>query len=378
MEWAVAWTLDEEGVVSSYCNTIPTPQGGTHEQGVRQALLKGLKAYGERVSNKKASGIMAEDLCAQAVIILSAFIKNPQFQGQTKEKLVSQEVTKAVESVLKDHFDHWLVARPQEANGLLEFVIGQMEERLNRKQSKETARVSATRRLRLPGKLIDCRQTTPEGTEIFLVEGDSAGGTAKQARDPVTQAVLPLRGKILNVASASLDKLAANQEVNDLGLALGCSTGKHFDIKKMRYERVIIMTDADIDGAHISSLLMTFFYMQMRPLIEQGRLYLSMPPLYRITVGKDVFYALDEAEKEKILAPLGGKKVEISRFKGLGEMPAKALKETTMDKSKRTLLRVTIAPGEDTGLVDRLMGKKAEERFLFIQENAAFVKNLDI
>ena len=378
MEWAVAWTLDGEGAFSSYCNTIPTPQGGTHEQGVRQALVKGLKAYGERVSNKKAAALMAEDVCIQALLILSAFIRNPQFQGQTKEKLVSQEVTRVVESVLKDHFDHWLVARPQEANKLLEFVIGQMEERLNRKQSKETARVTATRKLRLPGKLIDCRQTTPEGTEIFLVEGDSAGGTAKQARDPVTQAVLPLRGKILNVASASLDKLAANQEVNDLGLALGCSIGKHFDIRKMRYERVIIMTDADIDGAHISSLLMTFFYMQMRPLIEAGRLYLSLPPLYRITVGKEVFYALDEVEKERILKTVAGKKTEISRFKGLGEMPAKALKETTMDKSKRSLLKVTIAPGEDTGLIDRLMGKKAEERFLFIQENAAFVKNLDI
>ena len=378
IEWAITWPLDEEGFTSTYCNTIPTPQGGTHEQGMRQALLKGLRAYGELTGNKKAAQITAEDFLAAAVMIVSVFIKNPQFQGQTKEKLVNTEVARLIEPIIKDHFDHYLVARPDEAGALMDYATSKMEERLSRKLTKETARASATRKLRLPGKLIDCRQSDPVGTEIFLVEGDSAGGTAKQARDPVTQAVLPLRGKILNVASATVDKLLANQEVSDLGLALGCGLGKNFDINKLRYERIIIMTDADIDGAHIASLLMTFFYKEMRPIVEAGRLYLSQPPLYRITDGKNVTYALNDDQKEVVLKKLGGKKVEISRFKGLGEMPARALKETTMDKSRRSLLRVVIHPEDDTQIVDRLMGKKAEERFIFIQENAKFATNLDI
>ena len=389
-EWAIAWPLDEEGFVSSYCNTIPTPQGGTHDAGLRAALLRALKAHGERLGNKRAQQLTSDDVMAGSIVLLSVFIREPQFQGQTKEKLVSSEATRLVEASIKDHFDHYLSADLASARILLDHLIDRAEERLKRKQSKELDRKSATRRLRLPGKLADCTRNTPEGTEIFLVEGDSAGGSAKQARERDTQAILPLRGKILNVASASIDKLRGNQELSDLVLALGAGSGDRYDDTKLRYERVIIMTDADVDGAHIAALLMTFFYREMRALIDNGHLYLAQPPLYRLTQGGTTIYARDDAEREALLktkfASTSKGKVEISRFKGLGEMPPAQLRDTTMSPTKRALLRVQVRDAVDENgkatrtadLVEQLMGRKPELRFAFIQENAQFAHDLDV
>ena len=384
LEWAIAWSLEREGFYTSYCNTIMTPEGGTHETGFRQAIVRGFRAYGERVNNKKASQLTADDCFAGTSCIISVFLRNPQFQGQTKEKLVSQEASRLVEVSLKDHFDHWLTANPEAARSLLDYSIEQMEERLRRKQAKDIGRASATRKLRLPGKLADCSIGVAKGTEIFLVEGDSAGGSAKQARNRKTQAILPLRGKILNVASASVDKMKANQEIADMTLALGCGTGKECDPTKLRYERVIIMTDADVDGAHIASLLITFFFQQMYPIVKEGYLYLAKPPLYRLTQGGKSLYAHDDAHRERLLATefKGAKKVDISRFKGLGEMPASQLKETTMDPAKRILQRVFLTPecgGQSiASFVNDLMGRNPEKRFTYIQENAQFVRDLDV
>jgi topoisomerase-4 subunit B len=385
VEWAVAWPEDEEGFVHSYCNTIPTFQGGTHEQGLRAALTRGLKAYGELVQNKRAQQLTADDVMAGAAALLSLFIREPLFQGQTKERLASAEATRLVEQAVKDHFDHWLTGNPAASKALLDRLVEKAEDRLRKKDSKDLARKSATRKLRLPGKLADCARNTPDGTELFIVEGDSAGGTAKTARNRDTQAILPLRGKILNVASASLDKMRANQELQDLILAMGGGSGRDFSTDKMRYERVIIMTDADVDGAHIASLLITFFYREMRALLRDGRLFLAMPPLYRIVQGNSAVYARDDADKERILAENAGKrgKIEISRFKGLGEMAAAQLRDTTMDPAKRTLIRVALADDEDieadtANLVERLMGRNAEPRFRFIQENAKFVRGDDL
>lgn len=383
LEWAMAWPLEHDGFCTSYCNTILTPEGGTHENGFRQAIVKSLRAYGELTGNKKAASLTAEDCFGSASCVLSVFLRNPQFQGQTKEKLVSQEASRLIESSLKDHFDHWLTASPEVAQSLTDYVISQMEDRLRRKQAKEVSRNTATRKLRLPGKLADCSIEIAKDTEIFLVEGDSAGGSAKQARNRNTQAILPLRGKILNVASATGDKMRANQEISNMILALGCGTGKDCDPKKLRYERVIIMTDADVDGAHIASLLLTFFFQEMRPLVEQGYVYLAQPPLYRLTHGGKSIYAQDDADRERLLATefKGVKKVDTSRFKGLGEMPAIQLKETTMDPAKRILQRVFLPETSEkstTSFVNDLMGRSPEKRFIFIQENAQFVKDLDL
>ena len=390
VEWAVWWPNDEEGFVRSYCNTVPTIEGGTHESGFRSALVRGLKRYADLTGNRKGSVITADDVMDGAAGLVSIFIEQPQFQGQTKEKLVSVEATKLVETIVGDNFEHWLIGDKEAGNVLLEHVVAKAEDRLRRKQDKEQQRKTATRKLRLPGKLADCSNTASTGTEIFLVEGDSAGGSAKSARNRETQAILPLRGKILNVASASADKLRENQEVQDLIQALGCGTGTNYSDERLRYERVIIMTDADVDGAHIASLLMTFFYREMPKLIENGHLFIAQPPLFRMTRGSKTEYAHDEAHKDELLATVfaGNGKVEMTRFKGLGEMQAVHLRETTMDPTKRVLLKVDVPFGSSTEerrdemitrtLVEDLMGRKPEKRYAFIQENAKFARDLDV
>ncbi len=381
LEWALAWLEVGETGIASYCNTVPTAQGGTHEAGFRAALLKGLRNWGEQRSNKRASSITADDAIAGLAAKLSVFIREPQFQGQTKEKLVNGEATRLVEQAMRDRFDHFLAASPAQADALLAFAIERAEERLRRRELKDAPRKTATRRLRLPGKLADCSVEDASRTELFLVEGDSAGGSAKQARDRATQAVLPLRGKILNVASASVEKLRQNQELKDLIEALGCGVGDRFDRTKLRYGRVIVMTDADVDGAHIASLLMTFFYRELPELITHGHIYLAQPPLYRLTQGAKSVYAMDDADREEKMKLFRQSKVDVSRFKGLGEMPPASLKETTMDPARRTLLKVVLA-AEDRALtadrVESLMGRKPELRFQFIQENAKMVGELDV
>ncbi len=383
VEWAVAWVASRDGFLSSYCNTVPTPDGGTHEAGLRTAFTKGLKAFGDFSGNKRAGQITPDDVTGTAAVMLSVFISEPEFQGQTKDKLASAEASRIVEAAVRDEFDHWLTGNPTQANQLLDWVIERSEERLRRRREKEVSRKQATRKLRLPGKLADCSNTSAEGTELFIVEGDSAGGSAKQARNRVNQAILPLRGKILNVASASSQKLTQNQQLADLVLALGCGMDAHYREDDLRYERVVIMTDADVDGAHIASLLITFFYQQMPQMIENGHLHLAVPPLYKLSQGAKTFYARDDAHKDELMSSeFGGRgKVEISRFKGLGEMLPKQLKETTMSPANRTLLRVEIADDDrktTARSVDQLMGNKAEARFRFIQDRAAFADDLDI
>ena len=375
-EVALTWLEQGDGFLSTYANTIPTPQGGTHEAGLRAALVKGLRGYGEMKKEKRAASITAEDVLAGMAGMLSVFIREPQFQGQTKDRLTSPDAQRLVESALRDRFDHWLAGHPAMADNLLAFTLERAEERLRRRAEKDTPRKTATRKLRLPGKLADCSRESSAGTELFLVEGDSAGGSAKQARARETQAVLPLRGKILNVASASAEKLRQNQELKDLVEALGCGLGDRFDLARLRYGRVIIMTDADVDGAHIAALLMTFFYKELPELVRAGRLFLAQPPLYRLQAGGKSVYAMDDTDRERQLKRhfKSNQKVEVSRFKGLGEMPPMLLKETTMAPAKRVLLQVVLPPEERAAtaeLMEALMGRRPELRFRFIQDNAA-------
>lgn len=383
VEWAINWTPSRDGFIQSYCNTVPTPEGGTHEAGFWAAVLKGIRAYGELINNRKAKEITREDLITGGCALVSCFIREPEFVGQTKDRLATNEAQRLVENSVRDHFDNWLAADTKSAGAILDFLILRAEERMRRRQEKETQRKTATKKLRLPGKLVDCSATNRAGTELFLVEGDSAGGSAKMARDRKTQALLPLRGKILNVLGAASNKISTNQEINDLSQALGVELGSRFNLDDLRYDKVIIMTDADVDGAHIAALLMTFFFTQMRPMIDSGHLYLACPPLYRLTQGAVRVYCEDEVERNHWLEKgLGGKgKIDVSRFKGLGEMDAKDLKETTMDPKSRKLIRVNIdedEPGETGSLVEQLMGKKPELRFQYIQENAKFVEELDV
>jgi len=379
VEWAITWPIWTDGSYSWYCNTIPTPNGGTHETGLRNALVKGLRAFGELVQIKKASQLTADDIISGGEMMLSVFIRDPQFQSQTKDRLTSPEASKLVENAIRDHFDHFLTDNMDRGKALLGFVMERMDERLKRKAEREVKRKTATsgRKVRLPGKLTDCSIGDPEGTELFIVEGDSAGGSAKQARERKTQAILPIRGKILNVASANNAKIMANSEIADLILALGCGTRKDCDPDNLRYERVIIMTDADVDGAHIATLLMTFFFQEMPELVRQGHLYLARPPLYRLSAGGKSLYAQDDAARAKIESgPFKGKNVDVSRFKGLGEMNPSQLRETTMDPETRSLFKVTLPQEYEQragvkDLVDRLMGKNPEHRFNFIQQNAA-------
>jgi len=383
VEWAINWTPARDGFIQSYCNTVPTPEGGTHETGFWNAVLKGIRAYGELTKNRKTELITRDDLTTGGCALVSCFIREPQFVGQTKDRLATEEAVKYVEGAVRDHFDNWLAGNTKYAGAILDFLILRAEERLKRRQEKETARKTATKKLRLPGKLTDCSAKNREGTELFIVEGDSAGGSAKAARNRETQALLPLKGKILNVLKAASAKLHDNSEIRDICEALGVTMGAKFNVDDLRYDKIIIMTDADVDGAHIASLLMTFFFSQMRPLIDKGHLYLACPPLYRLTQGAKRIYVADDAEKELMLAKgLGGRgKIDVQRFKGLGEMDAKDLKDTTMNPLTRQLIRVTIVeedPGETGDLVERLMGKKPELRFQYIQENARFVEELDV
>ena len=388
VEWAVSWTPagfgEADSFVRSYCNTVPTAGGGTHEAGLRAAITKGLRAYADITGmGKKFSHVTPDDVMFGAGALVSCFLSNPEFQGQTKDRLSNTEATRIVESAVRDPFDHYLASSPKDAAKLLEWAIERADERVKRRKARDVKRKSATKRLRLPGKLADCSQKGSENTEIFIVEGDSAGGSAKQARDRKIQAILPLKGKILNVESATLAKIQANAEISDLCVALGIGLGKKFELDDLRYERVIIMTDADVDGAHIAALLITFFYRYTPGLIDAGRLYMAMPPLYKITQGSKTEYAIDDAHKDELLETVftGRGKIELGRFKGLGEMNAPQLKDTTMNPKTRNLAKITIdeenLPSTES-LVETLMGKRSDLRYQYIQEHAQFVEDVDI
>ncbi|VAX19683.1 Topoisomerase IV subunit B [hydrothermal vent metagenome] len=381
VEVALQWTEGTETKIYSYANSVYTSDGGAHENGLRNALTKTVRAHIERTSGKgKPVSITSDDVREGLIAVLSVFIGNPQFQGQTKEKLNNPEVISIVESAIKTAFERYLLENPSTAEAIVGRIKLASQARMASRAAKDTVmrKTSLSHRLTLPGKLADCSSTNPSNTELFIVEGDSAGGSSKQARDRTRQAILPLRGKILNVENATAEKLAANNEIKALVTSIGAGVGDVFDYSKLRYDKIIIMTDADVDGAHISALLLTFFYRYMPKLINRGHIYLAQPPLFRVELGKDSKYALDENGMNEILqkAPKNVKPV-IHRYKGLGEMPASVLKETTMDVSKRVLLKVTIDDVEATdSAFTRLMGKDASARYDFLKENsAAFVSS---
>ena len=381
VEWAVNWTINSDGFLKSFCNTVPTPEGGTHEMGLKNGLLKALKSHSERIGNKRGSSINSEDLSKSMVCVISLFIPDPKFQGQTKDKLSNTSAQKFIENIIKDRFENWLSNSPQQAEKLLEWIISFTEDRLRRKKEKESSRKTAIRKIRLPGKLSDCSQTSKEGTELFIVEGDSAGGSAKQARDRNFQAILPLRGKILNVANSNQSKIKENQQIADLVLALGCGLRDSYNENDLRYEKIIIMTDADVDGAHIASLLITFFHEEMPQIISNGKLFIAVPPLYKLSQGGKIFYARDDEHRESVIDKNFNRsnKIEINRFKGLGEMMPSQLKETTMIPGNRTLLRVMIPENKKNitqKTISNLMGNKPELRFEFIREKANLSNNL--
>lgn len=392
VEWALTFLTDENGAASddgffsSYCNTIATIDGGTHETGFKSAITRGIKAYGEKTNNKSAATIISDDVFDSVAAIVSVFYKTPQFLGQTKEKLSNPEIARFTENALRDPWDIFLASDPKTANAILDFVANLAAARIKTKQVKEIARKTPTKRIRMPAKLADCSKHGIDGTELFIVEGESAGGTAKQARDRMTQAIMPLRGKVLNVISNSDERFSANKELNELIDIIGAGTARDWDESKLRYEKIIVMTDADVDGSHIASLLMAFFYQVMPQLIYGGHLYLSCPPLYKLTCGTESIYVDTDAELEELKnTKYKNKRVEISRFKGLGEMMPNQLRETTMSPKTRRLIRVELPPRTDEGaedtektrtIVSELMGKKPEFRFRFITEHAQFVKDL--
>ena len=392
VEWALTFLTDENGAASddgffaSYCNTIATIDGGTHESGFKSAITRGIKSYGDKVNNKSAASIISDDVFDSVAAIVSVFYKTPQFLGQTKEKLSNPEIARFTENALRDPWEIFLASDPKTANAVLDFVVNLANARIKTKQVKEIARKTPTKRIRMPAKLADCSKHGVDGTELFIVEGESAGGTAKQARDRATQAIMPLRGKVLNVISNSDERFSANKELNELIDIIGAGTAKDWDESKLRYEKIIVMTDADVDGSHIASLLMAFFYQVMPQLIYGGHLYLSCPPLYKLTCGTESIYVDTDEELENLKnTKYKNKKIEISRFKGLGEMMPNQLKETTMSPKTRRLIRVDLPPRTDDGaedtektrtIVSELMGKKPEFRFKFITEHAQFVKDL--
>ena len=383
-ETLISFNTNENSSLMSYCNTIATPDGGSHENGIRNGILKAIKLYGQKNQFSKISNINHSDIFDYSNVIISIFINDPSFEGQTKKRIIMPHLQKDIETKTQQEFLLWLNANKKNSKILLDNLIERALQRTDLSKIKELDRKSIKERNRLPGKLVDCSSKSIKDSEIFIVEGDSAGGSAKQARNREFQAILPLRGKILNVYNVGLSKIADNNEIQNLIQSLGCGIGKNFEISKLRYEKVILMTDADVDGSHIATLLITFFYKYMKSLIDENRLYLAMPPLFKIYNKNKSFYAFDENEKDKIIEKeFKSDNYNITRFKGLGEMPADQLKETTMDQKKRNLTLINSEKAKKDlknteDLFETLMGKQAELRFKFIQNNANFIKNLDI